>query len=180
MTPDIEKQFDRIDSDLTALLEKLKDYSHADLNRAPAPGKWSPMQTMQHLILAEGYALQYLQKKLSSNRHLLKNAGIATWFRNVMLKSYMKTPFKFNAPDAVGTSQLPEESSFWEAAKKWKQQRSDLREFFATLPPELYKKEVYKHPIAGRLKLKGVLDFYESHFKRHRRQIDKALYYQIK
>ena len=176
MNATFEKQFDRIDNKLTDLLEELKNYTHQELNRPPAPGKWSAMQTMHHLILAEGYALIYLQKKLSSNTHLLKKAGIKAWGRNLLLKTYLSVPFKFKAPGAVSGENLPKESSFWEVAKKWKQQRSDLRTFLQTIPPEIYKKEAYKHPVTGRTTLKGMLDFFEAHFDRHRKQIKRALY----
>ena len=152
----------------------LKDYSEPTLNKRPEENKWSVMQVMNHLILAESYGQNYVKKKLSFNPEL-KNAGAAAFWRTFLLNTYLKFPFKVKAPDAVSGENLPEYSNFWETAKKWKNQRQELRTLFENIPPEHFKKEIYKHPFAGRLTLMGLLEFYDGHFARHRKQIDKIL-----
>jgi len=86
----------------------------------------------------------------------------------------MTTPFKFKAPEAVN-EQLPERSSFWDIAKQWKQQRIDFKNYLNELPEDILKREIYKHPFAGRLGLKGMLVFFDTHFERHGKQIDRIL-----
>ena len=170
----VAKKLDRMDAKLTALLEVLKDYSEDTLNKRPGENKWSVMQVMHHLILSEGFGHQYVEKKLSFNPEL-KNAGALALWRTFLMNTYLKFPFKVNAPEAVSGPKLPEKSSFWEAAKKWKTQRQALRQLFESLPPDHFKKEIYKHPFAGRLTLGGMLDFFDGHFDRHRKQINKIL-----
>ena len=174
LNPKVDKKLAKLDANLTSLLEVLKDYSEATLNKKPAEDQWSVMQVMHHLILAEGYGQSYVRKKLSYNPEL-KNAGIVAVWRNFLMNTYLKFPIKVKAPTAVSGENLPEYSSFWETAKKWKTQRQDLRQLMESMPPDHFKKEIYKHPFAGRLTLLGLLDFYEGHFARHRKQINKIL-----
>lgn len=168
------RKINRLDNDLTELLKVLKDYSEKTLNKKPTEDKWSVLQIMNHLILAEGYGQNYVVKKLSFNPEL-KKAGFPAVWRTFLMKTYLKYPFKVNAPDAVGTEVLPAESSFWETAKTWKNQREELRLLFENMPAENFDKEIYKHPFAGRLTLDGLLDFHIAHFARHKKQINKIL-----
>ncbi len=174
MPAKVEKKLQRLDSELTELLKVLKDYSERTLNKKPAEGKWSVLQVMHHLILAEGYGQRYVEKKLSFNPELKKAGFPATW-RTFLMKTYLKIPFKIKAPDGVSGEQLPDHSSFWETAKQWKQQREELRTMMENMPVEHFDKEIYKHPFAGRLTLVGLLDFHLGHFSRHRKQINKIL-----
>lgn len=174
LNPKVDKKLQKLDANLTLLLEVLKDYSEETLNKKPAEDKWSVMQVMHHLMLAEGYGQSYVQKKLSFNPELKKAGFVAAW-RRLLMNTYIKFPIKINAPAPVSGENLPAYSSFWETAKKWKQQRQELRELLETFPPSHFEKEIYKHPFAGRLTLFGLLDFYDGHFARHRKQINKIL-----
>ena len=174
MNPRIESRLKKMDNDLTKLFEELKDYSEKSLNEKPGEGKWSVMQIMHHLILAEGGSIGYVKKKLSFNPTLEK-AGLKASLNRFIVINYLKLPFKVKAPDGIGGANLPEHSNFWETAKLWKQQRQELQEYLISLPDDFYDKELYKHPASGKMKLVGMLDFFEQHFKRHRKQINKIL-----
>ena len=170
----VESRLKRMDSDLTKLFEELKDYSEQSLNKKPSEGKWSVMQVMHHLILSEGGSVGYVKKKLSFNPTLEKAGLKASWNRFIVV-NYLKLPVKVNAPEGISGENLPEHSNFWETAKKWKQQRQELHQLFESLPAEIYDKELYKHPASGKMKIEGMLDFFDQHFKRHRKQINKIL-----
>ena len=164
LPPKVDKQLQKLDVELTELLKVLKDYSERALNKRPAENKWSVLQVMNHLILVEGYGKAYVEKKLSFNPEL-KKAGMAGSLRKFMMNASIKIPFKINAPAPVSGDNLPEESGFWETAKKWKQQREELRVFLENLPAEHFNKELYKHPLAGKMSLYGLMDFNVAHFK---------------
>lgn len=170
----VNRQLHYLDNELSELLKVLKDYSERTLNKKPAENKWSVLQVMNHLILVEGYGKAYVEKKLSFNPEL-KKAGLGGAWRKLLMNTAVKIPIKLNAPQPVSGENLPEESSFWETAKKWKQQREELRLFLENLPVEHFNKELYKHPFAGKMSLYGLMDFNVAHFKRHRKQINKIL-----
>lgn len=174
MTKAVERQLDKLHKDLIELLRDLEGYSEARLNEKPTPKSWSVFQVMHHLVLVEGYAMQYVEKKLSFNPEL-KKANALTSMREATMTTLLKSPLRRKAPDAVGTVTLPEHSTFWEIAKKWKNQREDLKKYLADLPEDYYKKEIYKHPFAGRISIGGMLKFFQQHFNRHKKQIYRNL-----
>ncbi len=168
--PQLKQRLSTLDKKLNLLLEELKFYSDDQLNRKPSAGKWSVIQNMHHLLLVEQASQKYLEKKLSFNP-TLKNVNLLTNMRMLVLWSFLKAPFKWDAPNAVGEEKLPEYVGFWDQSKQWKEQRSSLQQYLAALPTEILKKEVYKHPFAGRLSIAGMLSSIEWHFDRHHRQI---------
>ena len=168
------KRYAKLDQKLTILLEDLKKHPDVFLNKSPGDGKWSALQNMYHLMIAEKKSHEYIEKKLSFNP-TLKKVGVATWGRATMIKSYMSSPIKIKAPAAVGDQAIPNGLTFWEIAKPWKENRADLLMFLQTMPAEYLDKEIYKHPMGGRLGINGLLTFFETHFERHRKQIYRAL-----
>jgi hypothetical protein len=176
LSPKIEQRLNILDKKLNLLLEELKVYSDDQLNRKPGKDKWSVIQNMHHLLLVEQASQRYLEKKLSFDPKL-KNTNLLTSIRMFTLWAFLKAPLKWDAPKAVGQENLPEFVRFWDQTKKWKEQRSSLRTYLSTLPKETFRKEVYKHPRAGRLSIAGMLDSIDWHFDRHLRQIRNIIKY---
>ena len=174
MDPKIQAQLDSLDRELQQLLEELRPYSEEMLNRVPGPGQWSPLQVMQHLKRSEELSLQYLRKKLS-NPAALKRAGIATFLRDRVLDIYLDAPFKFKAPKVVNPETFPEQVTLAELGASWQELRGKIRQFLSMQPEGVFRTEAYKHPFAGRITLKGMLTFFEAHFRRHRKQLRKAI-----
>lgn len=174
MNTKIHKHLKALDADLSKLLEELKNYSEADLNRPPKEGAWSVLQVMHHLMKAEALGHQYVAKKLSFNP-TLKKKNLLTSIRFRILALFMNSPLKRKAPEQIADQALPAQSSFWETAKDWKQQREEFAAYLNSLPQEYAKFEIYKHPAVGRLSLDQMVRFYHDHFRRHRKQIRKAL-----
>ncbi|MEL6637939.1 MAG: DinB family protein [Bacteroidota bacterium] len=177
MNPQLRRQLDALNADLRDLLKELKKYPESDLNRVPKPGAWTVLQVMHHLMLAERGSHQYVVKKLSFDPEL-KNKSLASRFRILLLDTYLRSPLKYKAPEAIGDKHLPAISSFWEVAKTWEGQREELAAYLAQLPTNYAHKEIYKHPFVGRLTLGQMLRFFQSHFNRHRKQIRRALIFQ--
>ncbi|MEM6697905.1 MAG: DinB family protein [Bacteroidota bacterium] len=170
----VEKRLDKLDLDLRNLLTDLDGYSEQTLNKKPDGKSWSVFQIMYHLLLSEGFSLQYVQKKLSFNPEL-KTAGTKARSRSLLLNTYLQSPIKRKAPSAISGENLPEYTTFWDVAKKWKGQREELRQYLVELPDEVFTKEVYKHPFAGRISLAAMLSFFQNHYNRHHKQIYRTL-----
>ena len=174
MTPKIAQQLQQINQDLDELVEELKKFSEAELCRCPGDGQWSALQTMYHLVQAEALSLKYVQKKLSYSPDL-KNTDWKNHLRLLVMRIFFKLPFKIKAPKQVDGHQLPPDLNFDLVSKEWMGQRKRLEDYFKTLPPEVFGKSLFKHPVAGRLDLSGMLTFYQTHFDRHKKQIFDAL-----
>lgn len=173
MQTKIEQKLDKIDAKLQNLLADLRQYSDTKLNYKPDDSAWSVLQTMHHLLTSERLSTKYIKKKLSYNPDL-PDVKFGTQWRAFLLRSYNYLPVKLKAPKNVSEN-LPEQTTLAETSEAWLATRSELRAFLSTLPEETFKKEVYKHPISGRLSLYHMLDFFDLHFDRHQRQIQQTL-----
>ncbi|MEN0005439.1 MAG: DinB family protein [Bacteroidota bacterium] len=165
---------EKIDRELRSLLREMGTHSNEVLNQKPRNDAWSVNHVIQHLMRAEDLSTKYVQKKLHFNPILKETSFSAKW-RTSMMNIFLKLPFKFKAPKLVSEEYFEENADFDQLAATWRENRADLRAFLETLPDNIWKKEVYKHPIAGRLPLSGMLQFYDAHFNRHRKQIYKTL-----
>lgn len=156
------------------LLHKMASFDEETLNRQPAPGTWSALQTMHHLILSEELGLKYVQKKLSFDAPI-PDAGWRSRWRGAWLWFYLNVPIPFKAPVIVSTEMLPERSTLEATRERWMAVRLGWTEFIKEMPLNLIGKAVYRHPIAGRLGWREMLLFYRFHFERHLKQIWRAL-----
>lgn len=167
------QSIEKIDQQLNNLIDRLSKYDQDTLNTR-MPGRWSVLDNLQHLKRAERLSEAYVKKKLSFNPSL-KKAGLGASWRSFLLNSYARMPFKFKAPPAVNEEHFPETSSLEEIQKEWSAQRSNLKNYFSSLPEDLFDKELYKHPLVGKVTLSAMIDFFGIHMKRHEHQIERAL-----
>ncbi|MBR9920839.1 MAG: DinB family protein [Bacteroidetes bacterium] len=168
-----KERFDALDENLESLFSELGAFDESRLNKKPGPEKWSALQTLEHILLAEVLTLNYLKKKLSYNP-TLKPANFLTALRRMLLKVYLRSPLPFPAPKPVSTENLPDQSDFEDLKTRFRAHRKDFREFVISIPQETYNKLLYKHLVVGRLDGKGLLVFVEEHFRRHRKQALRA------
>lgn len=157
-----------------ALLQELSRYDDEKLNRRPVDGGWSAIQTMHHLILSEEFSMSYLQKKMGFTSTFEDNNWSAR-LRSLLLWISLTSPVKFKAPAAIGPENLPDFASLAATQQRWEEVRLVWDAFFEQLPPELSNKLVYKHPRAGKITFMQMLSFFETHFKRHKKQIFRSL-----
>jgi len=174
MYPPFQKKMDKLNSDLSVLLKKLEQYSDEQLNAKPSEEVWSVLQGLQHLMLVEEQILKYIKKKMSFNPTLEKT-NFSVKLRRFLLVCFLRMPFKFKAPKGVGEENFPRVSSLKEVAEKWGKLRKELAAFLEAQSENLRGKIVYRHPLSGPMTLKDLLDFYDVHFVRHRKQLEKVL-----
>jgi hypothetical protein len=161
-------------SKVAELLLELEQYQETVLNRQPASGAWSAMQTAWHLLYVEEGSMKYVQKKLGYGGHFEK-AGISAWLKMALLHMTMRLPIKFKAPAASSSDELPSDASLAELTKRWQAIHLAWNRFFEELPDDLLDKTVYKHPRAGRISWLQMLDFFDMHFDRHLQQVRGAI-----
>jgi hypothetical protein len=174
LPPAVQWRLDRLNRTLGAMFEEMGRYDEALLNRSPGPGKWSAIQVMHHVLLAEEMSLRYLRKKLSSPSDIPRTSWGSRW-RTFLLWFYLSSPIKAKAPAGVSDEALPAHATLAETQARWLELRRQTSAFLNELKPELFGREVYRHPFAGRLPVTGMLDFFYWHFARHYQQVLKAL-----
>ncbi len=165
----------RYSAKVNALLQELAPLSHDLLNRKPADGGWSAMQTLHHLILVEENSRAYIRKKLGFNPKVEKS-GFWTPLKMLLLRVTLRSPIKFSAPKSASAERIPDSADFAETQAQWQKIRADWTTFFETMPPELQDKAVYRHPRIGLINWLQMLDFLSEHFDRHRGQALRAVF----
>lgn len=173
MKNELVSRNERYNQLINNLFAEMTPYGDETLNRKPASGGWSALQTMHHLILTEELSLTYVKKKLSFNPEL-ESAGVGARWRGFLLWLYLSTPLKFKAPKNVGDEHLPDQTTLADTRDRWQKIRAGWTEFFAQMPENLSDKALYKHPRAGRLGWSQMLAFFETHFERHLKQARAA------
>jgi uncharacterized damage-inducible protein DinB len=174
MRNQIIKTYSAYTKEVHQLLTELESLADARLNQNPVKGGWSAIQTMHHLIMSEEQSLAYVRKKMSFNPDF-KRADIGSHVRSFALWLMLTSPFKFRAPKFIAEAYLPANESLANTRKRWEAIQQEWMEFFAELPAELLPKTVYKHPRAGRQTFGQMVGFFRWHFKRHRKQIMRAI-----
>ncbi len=164
----------RYGNQVQSLLDSLNSYSEEQLNRKPADGGWSPMQVLHHLILSEELSMAYVRKKMGFTSEFENNNASAR-LRSLLLWLSLNMPFKYAAPRAIGSENLPEHATLADTRTKWQEARRVWDDFFEQMPVELSNKLVYKHPRAGKVTWLQMLAFFETHLARHRKQIFRNL-----
>jgi uncharacterized damage-inducible protein DinB len=167
----IDLYFHRIESQRAWIADYIREIPVERLNASPAPGKWSILEVIRHIYLSEKLTLDYLKKKWSFSPRL-KPAGILTWLRYQALINSMRQPaIRLKAPAVARVEK--EIFDPQTLAGEWHAMRKEFIDFISGLPEDVLRKEFYKHPVAGKMRLDHMLKFFYHHTARHIRQMKK-------
>lgn len=171
MNQQLDNQYQKFEQDRKSLLSSLQSIS-ADKLCAQPNGKWSVIQNLNHLILAEYGTLGYLKKKIQAV-DTLEKAGFQSWLGYQFIRLYLVLPNKVKAPKGVDNPLNNETVEMIVA--KWDKLRADWYQFLLQIPDNQLKKAIFKHPFGSRLNIYQTIGFCEGHFQRHERQIQQLL-----
>lgn len=154
------------------MLEKLQTADIKKLNTPPAAGKWSVAQIIYHLNKGESNSVIYVSKKMKDVNNL-KKSGIYERLKMLAVKIAFALPFRYKAPAVLGD--MPKDVNYNEIIVKWEETRKRLKELIAFMPEDMLSMKVFKQPAAGRLDIYQMLDFMQTHFNRHMKQVEGIL-----
>ena len=69
MSAKLELKFQAIEAERKQIFENLKDVSDSLLMEAPGANRWSAVQALQHLVVAERGTNLYLEKKILGEKN---------------------------------------------------------------------------------------------------------------
>ena len=173
MHDSLKAVFEQIEQQRQAVLAPLRGLPSEQLTQPPAPGKWTVMQILAHVVTAEKLSVGYLNKKMLG----MEEAGDTGWqedLRMVLLKASQRLPLKFKAPGRVVES-TPTYPSLEELVHDWDNVRTQLAQVLERIPENRLKRKVYKHPFVGILNVNQMLIIFREHLGHHRPQIQRAL-----
>ena len=170
MLPNIQQQYDSLKLKLETLLQLLDSHTDEVLSFKAGPDKWSIVEVVEHLVIAE----EGLLKELSTN------------IPDSTLDPEAKTPEKHQIVIKVMERDIevdvPHESlephgriALEDLLNQWNDIRQKLPGLLAEIKPEKQGDPVFRHPYGGPLNLSDTLQFFEVHFDNHMRHIDRIL-----
>lgn len=172
MRSDIDNQWKNLETKRLNLISELSKFDNVILNTSPAPSAWSVLHVIQHIMVTEGISLAYMTKKLSYGGDIPK-AGLNSKMRRLALSLVFALPFKYKAPQVLDF--LPETTNIDLIATKWAAQRLEFYGFLDNMSDEVLDSEIWRHQIVGKMNISQMIDFFDSHFDRHQKQIEKTL-----
>ncbi|QQS42577.1 MAG: DinB family protein [Acidobacteriota bacterium] len=152
------------------LLDELSSLPDEVLKTRPLEDKWSILEIVEHMAVAEREVLLGLPEysEIRGFRRTFKN--------KLMLKVVMfvlgnrirvKVPSKTMNPK--GELSLADVRAAWDESQEW------FRNYVAACDEEALRKAVFKHPVSGPIEPLQAVDMSIAHFKSHKAQIDRLL-----
>jgi len=170
VTAALRKRFDRLEASRRALLDSVAELDEEPLRRQPGEGRWSIIQVLGHLTLAEEATLAYLHKKMQDPSNV-PAAGLTSLARLAVVAAVLRSPLRRKAP--ARTADPPASRSLSEAREHWDRVRADWAAFLQSFPPDLLGRAVFRHPFVGRMSIAHTLGFMNEHLRHHAKQIER-------
>jgi len=162
----LEARLRAFDAARRALLDELGALEPAVLSAKPLPGKWSILEIVEHLVLAERAVFKGMPDPLRLDA---RERGLGDHARYLLVTFILKAGVPVRAPSRrmlpQGGRSLAELRHMWDENKAW------LLSVLDALGPEGLGKAVFEHPVAGPLTVEQSVRMVQVHFDGHVKQI---------
>jgi len=170
MHTELRKRIGALDRIRRALLDEVEALAPEVVEAKPRPEKWSILEIVEHLVIAEREILGGLPdaSQLSGKRRSVKNRVLYAVVMTVLRYPIpVKVPSRGMVPK--GESSLAELRSQWDENHRW------LTSCVTSLDEEGLCQAVFVHPVAGPMTVMQAVRMDQIHVERHTRQIGKIL-----
>ncbi|MCA6078568.1 DinB family protein [Fulvivirga sedimenti] len=168
MVPELQKKLNQLNDSLQNLLTDMDKTESSILIQKHSPEKWSPVQILYHVKLSEQLSIGYLSRKIQVIDTLPKTSFRQT-YRSWLLTLALRSPLKFKAPSVV--SEIPDIPDYNILKLEYNDLRTELEKVMSGIQPDQVNRSIMKHPRSGPINILQTMDFFQSHFQHHERQI---------
>ena len=170
MLSNIREKYESLNQKREALLQHLDSLSGDVLSFKAGPDKWSILEVVEHLVMAEDDLLTQLAANVPAST-LDPASRTPEKYRTVI--KVIKRDVPVDVPDARAEPQgrFPLD----ELLNRWSAIREKMPGRLAEITSENKDVPVYRHPYGGPLDIAEALHFIDVHFDNHMRQIDRIL-----
>jgi DinB superfamily len=155
--------FRELESQRTELLTELATWPPSVLSFRPAPGAWSAVEVLDHIVRAEAGTIANVRAGLRTP-HILggeDRPGIAA------LDRALRSDQSFRVPPGAAAIYPDTQTTLPEVMSRWEQARAELRALVESLAPADSQCGVFCHPFAGWMTVADVLDHFSAHLYHH-------------
>ncbi len=170
MLSDIQKTFDNLEIKYGKLLQQLNSLTNDELYFKAGEDKWSIVEVIEHLVMADENMLEQLTGKTSAVNLDPQDRSAKNF--HIVIK-VMTRDIPVDVPDE---SMEPHgQFALEELLDRWDDTRKKTRAYIDGINSEKAEDLVYRHPFAGPLNMAETLRFIDVHFDNHMRHIDKII-----
>ncbi len=162
----LDKRLQAFDERRNALLDEMEALEPGKLLARPLPEKWSILEIVEHLVLAERVVFQGLPEpsKLKIREPRLKDR-----IRYLIVMFVLRTGIPVGV---VSPAMLPEGGrNLAELRRLWNENQAWLRAYVNSLGPKGIHRPALKHPVAGPISVRQAVIMSRVHLDRHIGQI---------
>ena len=165
------KRLYNLDSKTSSLFEKLESLPYDTLSFSDK--KWSILQILYHVWLAEISSEKYIRTKIQYPETIL-NTPLLSYAKAFLTKYFLLLGLTIKAPEI--TAKFPDKISLKELQNNWVKSRYSFSKLIDELEQKkLADKAIFRHALMGRINLSLTLYFFELHFNHHLKQINKRI-----
>lgn len=169
MKDQLNAAIDGVEEAKANFVQLLEGYSRAERAKLPEAG-WSMLQVMEHLLISELGALEYLMNKTKAPYSEIPEHDPKA-SKSALLNDALLSENKFHAPgvlpDPTGAQSFENMQIYWDNL------RVKLIQMVNDLDVNYHNRLVFKHPTLGRLSLVETLEFMANHVVHHGYQIKR-------
>ena len=162
----MERRLQAFNATRRALLDEMEHIDPSALMAKPLPGKWSMLEIIEHLVLAERAVFMGLP---DPRRLVEARRGLGHRVRYLLVMFVLKSGIRVRVPSAAmvprGGRNLAELRRLWDENQDW------LRSCIDRIGPDVVRKAVCEHPVAGPLTVEQAVLMGQVHVDGHIRQI---------
>lgn len=175
MLVDLEAGFSALKQRGDALVSRLAELEERALSFRRAEKQWNLLEVSDHLLRSEEASLGFVRKALTRVEPGSRPDFRSKWALPLM-RFILGLPLRFRIPSSVRGALSPGTGLTIEALReRWSAGHEEWRELLEKIPSEMENAPLFRHPIAGSMKLADALSFLALHFDHHLRQIDRII-----
>ena len=170
MLDHIQTRYDSLSLKFEALLQRLDSQPDETLSFKAGPDKWSVVEVVEHLVIAETGLLEALSTNIPVST---LDPAAQTPEKHQRVIKVMQRDIEVDVPHESLEPQgrIP----LADLLSQWNDIRQKLPGLLAQIKPETEDDSVFRHPYGGPLNIADTLEFFEVHFDNHMRHIDRIL-----
>jgi len=163
MDASLSGQFAKLERQKQTLLEQLAEWDSPLLAFRSAPGQWSALEVLDHIVKTESAIVATMRNHAASSRSVSAPDRV----RGFLLILLFLTPVRVKAPGSVKAIVPSGDNSFESLGAAWTQTRDELESFLNSVPRKRLWPAVFRHPVAGWMTLPRTLSFLSAHIIHH-------------
>ncbi len=148
------------------MLDRMEKLTDDERNRKPAPGEWSSLQVLEHVVVVEEWMAGINSDPPPPNARVQMRGRLFIKYAGRMMRSGRRIP-------TIPMSAPPDAPCYSEVVNRWSDARKVLEQKLRDVKPGSQFIPIALHPLAGPLNPAQVLDLLDAHLDYHIKHFPK-------